>query len=126
MRRTDQNGFTAIELLISLFVAAAFLVSGYQLFTAIIKDGGNARAKAKASNVAYDYMRRYSVSTASPCVASNPENSTDVSVTGLSATSVSVAITCPYSSPSSLSKVEVTVTYNTPQQTVKYATYVNK
>ena len=64
-----QNGFTVVELLITLFIAAAFLVSGYQLFNLIIKDGGQTRAESRASNVAYDYLRKYSSSAVFPCVA---------------------------------------------------------
>lgn len=123
---SKQSGFTAIELLITLFVAAAFLVSGYQLYSVVIKDGGQTRAQAKASNVAYDYLRRYSNTATNPCTTINPEINTSVSVAGLSAVTVSVAITCPYASVTTLSKVDVTVKYNNPEQTIKYASYINK
>lgn len=119
-------GFTVVELLITLFVAAAFLVSGYQLYNVIIKDGGQTRGESRASNVAYDYLRRYSASTVSPCAASTPVSNAPISVAGISNVTVTVAITCPYTSTTSISKVEVTVLYNTPQQTVEYATYVRK
>jgi len=119
-----QAGFTAVELLITLFVAAAFLVSGYQLYNLIIKDGGQTRAEARASNVAYDYMRRYSTSAVNPCLTDTPVDNADITITGLSAVTVNVAITCPYDNTTSVSKIEVTVLYNNPQQTVVYATYV--
>lgn len=119
-----QAGFTAIELLITLFVAAAFLVSGYQLYSLIIKDGGQTRAEARASNIAYDYLRRYSATTEFPCVASTPVNNSSISVGGLSAVTITVAITCPYATTTSISKVETTIRYNNPQQSLKYATYV--
>lgn len=124
-------GFTAVELLLTLFIAAAFLVAGYQLFNLIIKDGGQDRADARASNLAYDYLRRYSTSASAtnPCVAATPLSNSAITVSGLSSTTVTVAITCPYSAASppivTISKVEVTVLYNSPQQTMKYSTYVN-
>lgn len=121
-----QSGFTAVELLITLFVAAAFLVSGFQLYNLVIKDGGQTRAQARASNVAYDYLRRYTASAATPCMASTPFGPLPVTVASLSAVTVTVAITCPYAAATSLSKIDVTVLYNTPQQTVKYSTYVKK
>ena len=126
MTPTDkQAGFTAIELLITLFIAAAFLVSGYQLYNLIIKDGGQTRAEARASNIAYDYMRRYSPSATSPCVAATPlSNSAITNVTGLSAVTVTVEFSCPYAATTSISRIQVTVRYNNPQQTVVYATYV--
>jgi len=124
MHSSRQSGFTAVELLITLFVAAAFLVSGYQLYNLIIRDGGQARADARASNVAYDYLRRYSASVTAPCTSSSPLNNAPVSIAGLSNVTVSVDISCPYAATTSISKVDVTVNYNSPQQTMKYATYV--
>jgi prepilin-type N-terminal cleavage/methylation domain-containing protein len=120
-----QSGFTAIELLITLFVAAGFLVAGYQLFNVIIKDGGQARAESRAGNVAYDYIRRYTSYATNPCVAQTPVNNASVSIDSLSNAVVTVAITCPQYSTPSISKIEVTLIYNTPQQTVKYGTLVN-
>lgn len=126
IRTSKQSGFTAVELLITLFVAAAFLVAGYSLYNVVIKDGGQTRAQSRASNVAYDYMRRYSASAAFPCVASTPVNNTSINVTGLSAVTVLVNIECPKASLTSLSKITVTVTYNTPPQTMVYSTYVKR
>jgi len=122
-----QSGFTAVELLITLFVAAAFLVTGYQLYTIIIKDSGNTRAQARAANVAYDYIRRYSPSASNPCSASTPVNNAPITVSGLQNVTVLVAFTCPYPSPlTTITDVDVVVKYNTPQQSVEYETYVNR
>ncbi len=121
-----QSGFTAVELLITLFVAAAFLVTGYQLYTLIIKDSGNTRAQAKAANVAYDYIRRYSPSASNPCVASTPVNNTAITIGGLQNVTVFVNYTCPYPSTPTITAVDVVVRYNTPQQSVEYKTYVNR
>lgn len=109
--RASEQGFTAVELLITLFVAAAFLIAGYQLFNVVIKDGGEARTQAVAANTAYEYMRRYTTSAQNPCVASVPLNNSSVTVTGLVDTYVTVSITCPQASTPAISKVDVTVTY---------------
>ena len=119
-----QSGFSAIELLITLFIAAAFLMSGYQLYDVIMKDGGETSAKTRASNVTYDYLQRYKPSATNPCTAQTPLTNSSITVSNLSSVTVTVAITCPYSSITSLSKILVTVKYNTPQQTVSNATYV--
>jgi prepilin-type N-terminal cleavage/methylation domain-containing protein len=119
-----QQGFTVVELLITLFVAGAFLVAGYQLYNAIIKDGGQTRAEARASNLAYDYLRRYSPSATNPCVAATPLTNSAVTISGLTAVTVTVAISCPYTAVTNISKIDVTVLYNIPQQTMKYSTYV--
>jgi len=122
--RSESNGFTTIELLVTLFIAAIFLVSGFQLYVAIIKDGGEVRAQMRASNIAYDYMQRYKPSATTPCTAQSPMIDQQVAVTGLSNTIVSVYITCPFSATTSISKISVTVLYNNPQKTASNATYV--
>jgi len=124
-RHRLQSGFTAVELLITLFVAAAFLIAAYQLFNVVIKDGGNARAQSRAANVAYDYMRRYTTSATIPCSAQTPLTNSSVTVDGLTNAMITVALSCPTFSTNDISKVDVTVTYNTPTQTVKYSTFVN-
>jgi len=125
IHRRSQSGFTAIELLITLFVAAAFLAGGYQLYVVIIKDSGNSRAQANASNVAYDYMQRYAATTPNPCSNTPLLAPTSINVGGLSAVTVGVTASCPYPNNLNVSKVTVTITYNNPQQTVQYATYTN-
>lgn len=130
MKTNDtQAGFSVVELLITLFVAAAFFIAGYQLYSLIIKDGGQTRAEAKASNVAYDYLRRYAATAVSPCAASTPLNNQSISVSGLSSVTITITISCPYAGSSgvndatSVSKIEATIKFNTPQKTVRYATY---
>ncbi len=121
-----KNGFSAVELLITLFIAAAFLISGYQLYAVVIKDGGEARANARAANAATDYLQQYksNVAVKNPCSSSNLLTDSPVTVTGLSNTTVSVAITCPYNTTASVSKILVTLKYGTPQQTITNSTYV--
>ena len=119
-----KSGFSAVELLITLFIAAAFLISGYQLYAVVIKDGGEARMQSSASNVATDYLQRYKSSATNPCTTSTPLTDSSITVPGLSNVTVSVAITCPYSSTTSVSKILVTIKYGTPQKTISNATYV--
>lgn len=122
-----QSGFTTIELLITLFVAAAFLISGYQLYSLVINDSGEARAQAQASNVAYDYLQRYKSSVSNPCVQNLAlVNNQPVTVENLSNATITVAVTCPYTSPNSVSKITATIKYNDPQITVSSATYATK
>ena len=123
-----QSGFSAVELLITLFIAVAFLATGHQLYTSIISDSGATRQQAKASNVAYDYLRRYTGSIAAPCSASTPLSNSTVSPVpdGLSNVKVTVTISCPQSSLTSLSKVEVRVTYGADSQEVVHAMYATQ
>lgn len=59
MKTQSQSGFSAVELLITLFIAFLFVMMGYQLYSVAIQGGGESRAKAKASNEAYVYLRAY-------------------------------------------------------------------
>jgi len=129
-RSSKESGFTAVELLITLFIAAAFLISGYQLFAVIIKNSGEARAQVRAGNEAYNYLQQYKSDPTlikNPCV-SNPTaiNNQSITVDGLVNVFLDVKISCPYvgiSNLSAVSKITVTVKYNNPQLEVKNSTY---
>ena len=122
---SSQSGFTAVELLISLFIAVAFIATGYQLYSIIINDGGAARARTRASNVAYTALQKYSAQTTSPCSVVTPTPTPTIpSDSGLTNASITVSISCPYGAgTSSTSKVEVSVKYNSPQEEVVHALY---
>jgi len=126
MNNKNKSGFTAVELLITLFIAAAFLMSGYQLYSMIIRDGGEARARAKANNIAYEYLQIYKAKAKNPC--DPPLTIDDVYQSTndtLSDVTISATITCPYPDTPSLSKISVTVKYNKPVEEVTNATYIN-
>lgn len=109
------QGFTAVELLITLFVAALFLAAGYTLYDAIVSRSAEARQRAQADNIAYDYLRRYESTVTTPCASSTPLNRvalTGDDAEGLARPIITVAISCPYGSTiNRLSKVTVTVEY---------------
>ena len=124
MTRHIQGGFSAVELLITLFIGVAFIATGYQLFSIITKNGGEVRARAVASNIAYQNLQRYASLTTNPCVATNTPSPTPTIPAGtLANSSITVSISCPYGAIS-ISKVSVSVFYGNPQQEVIHATYV--
>ena len=95
------KGFSTVELLVTLFVASAFLLAGYQLYAMVIKDGGETKQQAIASNKAYEYLQKYKAHAtfiANPCaqhnVTSADENLTPT-IPGLSNTNLEIAISCP-------------------------------
>lgn len=118
-------GFSAIELLITLFVGAAFIGAGYQLYSISLKDGNDARLRAQASSIAYSNLRTASPKATNPCSAQSfsgtvPANS------GLTNPTASIGITCPYGTSSSVSKISVTLTYGSGSQLeVTHALYVS-
>jgi Tfp pilus assembly protein PilE len=116
-------GFSAVELLITLFIAAAFITTGSQLYTVIIKNSDEARTRAKATNIAYDKLRYYSAQATNPCTViiispTLPSNH------GLTNASISGSITCPYGTGTPTSKVEIILLHGTPQEEVSHALYI--
>jgi Tfp pilus assembly protein PilE len=119
-----ESGFTAVELLVTLFVAVAFLATGYQLYTVIIESGGTARTQAKASNIAYAALRKYAPQAVKPCVASSPA-ATIPAGSLPTPNSISVDISCPGGTgTTTTSKIQVTVTYGSPSEQVVHALFV--
>lgn len=129
--RSSQAGFSAVELLVTIFIAAAFVGAGYQLYIAIIRDGSDARNQSTASNLAYLYLRQYSGRATNPCTPIDnatlaPSIPSGAQYTALGPSTINAAITCPFAAPSGTSLVTVTVNYGagTPQKQVQHALYV--
>jgi prepilin-type N-terminal cleavage/methylation domain-containing protein len=122
-----QSGFSAVELLITLFIAAAFVATGYQLYSIIIQNGETAQQQAKASNIAYTNLRQYSTQVTGPCTTVTPTPTPSIPTgSNLPSPAITVVITCPYGTSSGVSKVTVTVTYGSPQQEVVHALFVTE
>jgi Tfp pilus assembly protein PilV len=131
MSRSHATGFSAIELLITIFVAAAFLAAGYQLYSAVLRYGADTRNQTTASNIAYDYLRRYSSQATNPCTVVTPVPAPTIPTppaggVALPSPSITASITCPYGTANGTSLVSVTVTYGytSPQKQVQHAVYV--
>lgn len=128
-KRYTDEGFSAVELLITLFIAAIFIISGYQLWSEVQSSGAASDQQARASNAGYEYLRRYT-SQPQTCAVSTPVNNVALSVTGLPGATVTVKITCPYGTSSTTPAVKLitsTVSYGSTgnQGSVSHAVYVN-
>jgi len=121
-----QSGFSAVELLITLFVAFLFVMMGYQLYGAVINDGGEVRSDAKASDIAYKYLRQYADGAPAVCAASTPKNNVALATSEMQNAKITVTITCPNTSLTGLSLVTSKVTYGSPQQEVTHALYMGQ
>ena len=127
MKKIDtQAGFSAVELLISMFIAVAFIAAGYQLYSVIVKDGSDARLQARASAIAYENLRTYSATASSPCVASSPAPVAlpATGPNGLPSATMYIDLTCPYGTSDLTTKVSVRITYGSPQKEVTHALFV--
>lgn len=127
-RRSQQEGFSAVELLITLFIAVAFITTGYQLYSIVINDGGEVRARTRASNIAYDNLRRYIPQTTDPCSVFTPTPAATIPAnSGLQNATINVVVSCPYGSTvgMNITKIQVTVQWGSPQKEVVHAIFVN-
>lgn len=130
-RYRDEAGFSAAELLVTLFVAAIFVLLGYQLYSSIMKDNAASQSRARASNIAYDIMRQYSVAPSS-CTNGVARQDTPSAPTdnGLSNPVITVTRSipqgnCPYQN--NIMLVKVNVTYDNTdgsQSDVNHAEYI--
>lgn len=113
-QKRQQAGFTAIELLIALTIAATLLIAGYQLYAVIIQDSGDVRQRSRASNLAQDYLRRYSASAPATCNAGIAVENQPVTPApdGLSDVFVTVSFACPQASIPTLTRVQVKINYS--------------
>ncbi|QQR50782.1 hypothetical protein IPF89_03250 [Candidatus Saccharibacteria bacterium] len=97
-------------------VASVFLFAFYQLYSVVINDAGASRNRAKASNAAYEQVRKAGYQTSRPCVAVASSNVSIPSDLSLPApATMTSAIDCPYGA-SGVSRITVTVTYGSPRR----------
>lgn len=64
--RKRQEGFTAIEMLITIVVAGMLIISFYMLYMVISTSAAQTRSRADASDLAYSYLRKYASANSSP------------------------------------------------------------
>lgn len=121
---TQQQGFSAIELLITLFIAALFLLAGNLIWSYTQRSGADAYQFSIASNIGYDYLRRYDATTA--CDTTPIDEPIDEATAGIPNAKITVTVTCPLSIGGGLVKIKSTVTYSAnPTKTVTQVVYAN-
>jgi prepilin-type N-terminal cleavage/methylation domain-containing protein len=76
MENKNEQGFTVIEMLVTVIVAATFAFMFYQLFIGSTKLNDSARRDAIASEIAYSNLRKYptadSVTGLAACTSPTP------------------------------------------------------
>lgn len=132
MTRAAEQGFTVVELMITLFIAAAFIFTGYRLYGMVMQRTNEARHLSEASNIAYKELRRHS--TYDNSVSSNCAVPTKLPTSSLSALPPSLpapahieVVRCQFALGSRrMMKIDATVTYGNPQRKVVHATIVSQ
>ncbi len=119
------KGFTTVELMATLIVASLFLFSGYQLFSVVSYQSGQARNMGEASNIGYKILRQQTYSAvANPCSSPLTQNVVVPAGELPSPTNITVEKCKPFSD-SSLIKVVVVVEYGDKGGRTVHATYLN-
>jgi len=138
-----QNGFTLIELMVTLALGTALIVSFFAIYRAGLGANTAAARQTTARNVAYTGLRKYSqsqpVSWPFPCDATTNGvqtggfaiETTDVTAQGLPApATLTVRVMAPYGCDGVNADmpvlVEATVLYGRNNLKAVYATYVKK
>lgn len=125
MINKKQLGFSAIELMITLFISVGFFTVGYQIYNLIITDGNEARTQARVKNIIDEYTEMYKSNTEVSCSASVPVNNSPLTISGLANVTVSVSITCPQINGVSATKETVSVSYGIPSKTITDSTIIS-
>lgn len=128
---SSESGFSAAELLITLFIGAVFLISGYQLYAFVARDGAESAQAATASTLAYQYLSSTIADkayTKRPCSSSSQPSTVTLDASSkLNGGSVSTTVSCPYTTAplNNITLVTTAVTYSSPsgQETVRRALY---
>lgn len=113
----NHSGFSTVELLVSLVVAALFLFAGVSFYNTIVRYSTESRNRASADRIAYDYLRRYESNRPATCAPSTPINNVAVPTSnsntkGLTSPTITVIITCPLAADvPAISKIVARVRY---------------
>lgn len=121
-----KNGFSAVELLITLVVGSLFIIMGYQLYSVTIVNGGEVRQEAKAGNLAYSKLRQLSINGTGVAVCPGSPTITTANVDSNNAVQTTT-ISCPY--PATFPKIRlaiVNVKYNVSLVEASHAVYVTE
>lgn len=77
INRQNESGISAVELLVTLFVAFMIVYTGYLLYGVIMRDGGEAHSTSELSTTASFHLKKtvnsITASTAPNCSLTPPE-----------------------------------------------------
>lgn len=121
----NDQGFTVVELLVTLIVGMLLMFSTYQLYNYVLDTSSDTRMRATASALAYEFMRENAAQATNPCTpkAISPAPTIPASA-NLAAATAGVKITCLVSGPTNLSIITSSITFGSPYITITHATYV--
>jgi prepilin-type N-terminal cleavage/methylation domain-containing protein len=142
--RHSDNGFTIVEVIVTMVVLSIFLAGIVQIFLLLESQRINVARQSKANDIAYSYLRKYTVRPEDPvvsgaslrCRVSSGSSRQSIETASLTneklGTGAKVDVyasskddrTCSgVEFPDDVVKIEVVVTYSTDEE-VRHATFV--
>ena len=123
------DGFTAVEVLVTLFIAVVLIGGGYQAYSLVNLNARDARERSTASNHAYEALNRLAATAPATCpsMPSTDDITTQMPTDpGISTPyTMTAAYSCPHGAGHSVSQLTVRLTYGpSPQKEVVHALYV--
>ena len=121
-------GFTAAEMLVTLFVASIFLIAGYQLFVQVTQDSKNTNEEAQVSGIVYERLRKEATENLSDNCPYTTVTTTDTeSISGYPDVDLTITTSCVSYGTTYISHVSVTGKYaeGTYYREVTHSTYVD-
>ena len=133
IRTSRDEGFTVVELLVTLFVAALFVLSGWQLYTVVTTRSAEAQQESEAGNLAYSVLRGWEWGAdeyVSAAVCSSSTTATSISPwpdTGSLPSPVDVKMSrCNPITGVNMNRVIVTVIYGPDELEVSHGIFVSE
>lgn len=121
----NEQGFTVVELLVTLIVGMLLMFSAYQLYTYVLDNSTKTRMRTTASALAYQFMRENVTQATNPCTSKTVSPAPTIPASSnLVNASASVTIACLSGGPTNLSVITSNVTYGSPSITITHSTYV--
>ncbi len=129
---SDQQGFTVVEMLVTVIVSATFVFMFYQLFISSTRLSDIARRDAVAAEVAYSNLKKYptaaSVTGLAACTSPSPTNTitTNNSYPDIGDVTETIVSSYPFACTNpDIIKLESSVTYKGGANRISYVVYLN-
>lgn len=118
-------GFTTVELMVTLFVAVLFILSGFQLYDMVNSRSSVVRETAEANGVAYEVLRKEGSEYRAITNSCDSPVTESVARSGLKISNLSIKLNrCKPYPDSQMIQVTAVVKFGDPQREVAHAAYV--
>lgn len=110
-RTTTHTGFSTVELLISLFIAAAFIATAFQLFFVVTEDSNDARRRAQAGSIVSQALKENASKVNDVC-SPTPPLSSSPGPDDFPNSLLMITYSCPYGVQSKTTRVTASLSYD--------------